>query len=305
MNILVTGGAGFIGSHLADKLIAKNHRVIIVDDLSTGKRANINPKAKFYKIKIQSSKLSPIFKKEKPEIIFHLAAQMDVRKSITQPLFDAETNILGSINLIENSVKHKAKKFIFISSGGAIYGDEVKIPTPEESLELPISPYGIAKLTVEKYLYYYNHQYRLPSLNLRLANIYGPRQDSMGEAGVVAIFCGQLKKSKALSINGSGKQTRDFVYVADVVLACLKSLVKKAQGTFNIGTAEETDINHLAKKLMQISQVKVRLNHRPAILGEQLRSCLNNKKARQFLNWQAEYDLDKGLKETWEWFQGN
>ena len=300
--ILVTGGAGFIGSHLVDELIKKNHQVIVVDDLSTGKKENLNPQAKFYKLKIQDRKLSLIFKKEKLEIVCHLAAQMNVRRSIADPIFDAQSNIIGSLNLLENCVKYKIKKFIFISTGGAIYGDRVKIPTLETEKEQPISPYGIAKLAIEKYLYYYSNQHRLPYTILRLANIYGPRQNHLGEAGVVAVFCNQLITKKPLWVNG-GEQTRDFVYAADVVSAVTKALPKKVQGIFNIATGKQTNIDNLAKKIIQIANTKVPVKHRPYIPGEQMKSCLSSNKIKHDLNWQPKYDLERGLKETWDWFQ--
>ena len=302
--ILVTGGAGFIGSHLVDEFIMQNHQVIVVDDLSTGKKENLNPQAKFYQLKIQDRKLSVIFKKEKPAIVCHLAAQMNVRRSIVDPIFDAQSNIIGSLNLLENCVKYKIKKFIFISSGGAIYGDGVKIPTLETEKEQPLSPYGIAKLALEKYLYYYSNQHRLPYTILRLANIYGPRQNYLGEAGVVAVFGHQLISKKSLWVNG-GQQTRDFVYVADVVSAVIKALPKQVQGIFNIGTGKQTNIDNLAKKMIQISQTKVFIKHRPYITGEQMKSCLSFNKIKHDLNWQPQYDLNKGLKQTWDWFKAN
>jgi len=302
--ILVTGGAGFIGSHLVDEFIMQNHQVIVVDDLSTGKKENLNPQAKFYQLKIQDRKLSLIFKKEKPAIVCHLAAQMNVRRSIVDPIFDAQSNIIGSLNLLENCVKYKIKKFIFISSGGAIYGDGVKIPTLETEKEQPISPYGIAKLALEKYLYYYSNQHRLPYTILRLANIYGPRQNYLGEAGVVAVFGHQLISKKSLWVNG-GQQTRDFVYVADVVSAVIKALPKQVQGIFNIGTGKQTNIDNLAKKMIQISQTKVFIKHRPYVTGEQMKSCLSFNKIKHDLNWQPQYDLNKGLKQTWDWFKAN
>ncbi|PIW95774.1 UDP-glucose 4-epimerase [Candidatus Kuenenbacteria bacterium CG_4_8_14_3_um_filter_39_15] len=302
--ILVTGGAGFIGSHLVDEFIMQNHQVIVVDDLSTGKKENLNPQAKFYQLKIQDRKLSLIFKKEKPAIVCHLAAQMNVRRSIVDPIFDAQSNIIGSLNLLENCVKYKIKKFIFISSGGAIYGDGVKIPTLETEKEQPLSPYGIAKLALEKYLYYYSNQHRLPYTILRLANIYGPRQNYLGEAGVVAVFGHQLISKKSLWVNG-GQQTRDFVYVADVVSAVIKALPKQVQGIFNIGTGKQTNIDNLAKKMIQISQTKVFIKHRPYVTGEQMKSCLSFNKIKHDLNWQPQYDLNKGLKQTWDWFKAN
>jgi len=301
MTILVTGGAGFIGSHLVDKLISKKHKVIIVDDLSTGQRKNLNPKAKFYKLKIQAGSLENVFKKEKPEAVFHLAAQMNVRKSIADPSFDADTNILGTLNLLENSVKYRIKKFIFISSGGAIYGDGVKIPTPETASEKPISPYGIAKLSVEKYLYYYHCQYNLNYFVLRLANIYGPRQNFQGEAGVVAIFCHNLKNNQPLYLNG-GKQTRDFVYVADVVSACLKVLSAKKSDIYNIGTGRETTIDQLAKLSLKISQKNSSIGRKPYIKGEQMKSCLSSAKIKKDLGWSPAFNLSVGLNETWKWF---
>jgi len=302
--ILVTGGAGFIGSHLVDEFIMQNHQVIVVDDLSTSKKENLNPQAKFYQLKIQDRKLSVIFKKEKPAIVCHLAAQMNVRRSIVDPIFDAQSNIIGSLNLLENCVKYKIKKFIFISSGGAIYGDGVKIPTLETEKEQPLSPYGIAKLALEKYLYYYSNQHRLPYTILRLANIYGPRQNYLGEAGVVAVFGHQLISKKSLWVNG-GQQTRDFVYVADVVSAVIKALPKQVQGIFNIGTGKQTNIDNLAKKMIQISQTKVFIKHRPYVTGEQMKSCLSFNKIKHDLNWQPQYDLNKGLKQTWDWFKAN
>lgn len=303
MKILVTGGAGFIGSHLVNSLVKARHKVVVVDDLSTGKKENLNSTAKFYRLNIKDQKVAAVFKKEKPVIVFHLAAQMNVRKSIADPVFDAETNIVGALNLLENCVKYNIRKFVFISTGGAIYGDGVKMPTPESTPEAPISPYGIAKLSLEKYLHYYHHQYGLNYSILRLANVYGPRQNYLGEAGVVAIFCNQLKNHQPLFINGSGRQTRDFVCVADVVAACQKVLVDRKPNLYNIGTGKENNINQLAAVLQKVSGVKVAIKHRPAIMGEQMRSCLSAQKIKSRLNWQPRYDLQKGLKETWEWFK--
>lgn len=303
MKILVTGGAGFIGSHLVGNLIQNNYSVIVVDNLSTGKRQNLNPRARFYRLDIQDKKLEQIFKKEKPQVVYHLAAQMNVRKSIADPIFDAQANIIGVLNLLENCVKYRIKKFVFISTGGAIYGDGVKIPTPETAIEAPISPYGIAKLATEKYLHYYHHQYGLNYTVLRLANIYGPRQNYLGEAGVVAIFCHQLKNNQPIFINGNGHQTRDFVFVADVVAAALKALKDKKPNIYNIATSKENNINQLASALQKVSGVKTPIEHRSAIKGEQMRSCLNYQKIKKHLGWSPKYDLEKGLRETWQWFQ--
>ena len=303
MKCLVTGGAGFIGSHLQDRLIKDGHQVVVIDNLSTGKRENLNPKAKFYKIDICSSRISQIFRKEKPEIVFHYAAQIDVRKSVESPIEDAKINILGTLNLLENCKKYKVKKFIFASTGGAIYGDAGIIPTPENYPEFPLSPYGIEKLVAEKYLNYYYKVSGLPYIALRLANVYGLRQNSQGEAGVIAIFCDKMLSKKQPIINGSGRQTRDFVFVGDVVEANILALKKNKIGIFNIGTAKETNVNTIFKKLKELTGSKCKEIYGPALLGEQKRSCLDFLKVKKELNWQPKHSLDKGLNKTVEWFR--
>jgi len=302
MKYLVTGGAGFIGSHLVDRLIKDKHRVIVIDNLSTGKKENLNPKAEFYKIDIQNPKISQIFKKEKPEVVFHFAAQIDVRKSVETPIEDAKINILGTLNLLENCKKSKVNKFIFASTGGAIYGEAGIVPTPETYLELPLSPYGIAKLAIEKYLNYYYKVFNLPYISLRLANVYGPRQNSKGEAGVIAIFCDKMLSGKQPIINGDGKQTRDFVFVEDVIEASILAMKNKKVGIYNIGTAKETSINEIFNLLKEIANLKIEKKYGPAKIGEQKRSCLNFKKAKKELNWKARYELKEGLKQTIDWF---
>jgi len=301
--ILVTGGAGFIGSHLVDRLIKEGHQVAVIDNLSTGKKENLNPKAKFYKIDICSPQISQIFKKEKPEIVFHFAAQIDLRKSVEDPLKDAEINILGSLNILENCRKFKIKKFIFASTGGAIYGDTEIVPTPEDYPEFPLSPYGIEKLTIDKYLNYYHEVFGLPYVSLRLANVYGPRQNSKGEAGVVAIFCDKMLSGGQPVINGTGIQTRDFVFVDDVIEANVLAMKSKKSGVFNVGTAKETDINTIFRKLKKLTGASCRKIHGPEKAGEQKRSCLNYSKAKKELKWQPKYDLDEGLKQTVNWFK--
>ncbi|MBU1131447.1 NAD-dependent epimerase/dehydratase family protein [Patescibacteria group bacterium] len=302
MKILVTGGAGFIGSHLVDKLIAKNHRVVIVDNLAAGKKEFLNKKAKFYKLDIVNPGLNKIFKKEKPEIVFHLAAQKSVPYSLKYPLEDASINVLGSVNVIENSLSAKVKKLIFTSTGGAIYGQTKLIPSPESTPENPDSPYGLNKLTVDKYLKnYYSRVKNLNYVSLRLANVYGPRQDPAGEAGVVAIFINNLLKNKQCFINGSGQQTRDFVYVGDVVDSCIKS-INKGQGIYNIGTSQETSINQLYQMISKlIADQKAR--HRKAIPGEVFRSVLKSNKAKRELSWESKIDLKSGIKRTTKYFQ--
>jgi len=301
--VLITGGAGFIGSHITDKLIEKGHQVVVIDNLSTGKKENLNPKDKFYEADICNSEISQIFQKEKPEIVFHFAAQIDVRKSVKDPIQDARVNILGSLNLLQNCQKMGVKKFIFASSGGAIYGDTNVILTPETHVENPESPYGICKLTIEKYLHFYKETFRLNYTTLRLANIYGPRQNSKGEAGVIAVFCDKMLKNEEVVINGDGEQTRDFVFVDDVVNAALLSMEQEKSDIYNIGTGIETNINEIFKKIKELTNSNTEEIHIPAKLGEQRRSCLDNSKAKKELNWKPEYNLEEGLEKTVKWFK--
>lgn len=294
--ILVTGGAGFIGSNLVDELIKKNYEAVIVDNLSSGKKENINPKAKFYEVDIlDKKKLEQVFIKEKPEFISHHAAQIDVRKSVSDPIFDARINIIGTLNLLELAKKYKIKKIVFASSGGAIYGDASIIPTPEDYLPQPISPYGISKFSIEQYLNYYHEIFGLEFTALRYANVYGPRQDPLGEAGVVAIFCNKLLNKEQLTINGSGKQTRDFVYVGDIVKANILAFEENINGIFNIGTGLEISINKLFEILIKISGTKIRKNYGQGLKGEQMRSCLEASKIKKISNWKAEVCLENGL----------
>ncbi|MCH7515783.1 MAG: NAD-dependent epimerase/dehydratase family protein, partial [Bacteroidetes bacterium] len=252
MKILVTGGAGFIASQIADVFIDEGHEVVVLDDLSTGFEENINPKAKFVRLNINDHKVSSLFEKEKFDVVNHHAAQMDVRKSVADPLFDANTNILGTINLLQHSVKFGVKKFLFSSTGGAVYGEQEYFPADENHPTHPVSPYGITKLCVEKYLFYYGGEYNLNYTVLRYANIYGPRQNPFGEAGVVAIFCTKLLKGEQPIINGTGKQTRDYVFVQDVVEANLLTLSDDKSDIYNIGTGIETNVNELFSFLIDI-----------------------------------------------------
>jgi len=304
MKTLVTGGAGFIGSNLTDRLIREGHKVVILDNLCTGKKEHLNPKAIFYNIDIQNPGIYRIFKKEKPDIVFHCAAQIDIRKSVADPVEDAKTNIMGSLSLIENfiKIKSKNKKFIFISTGGALYGDAKVIPTPEDYPAYPLSPYGVAKLTIERYLNYYHKVFGLNYVVLRLANVYGPRQNSEGEAGVVAIFCGKMLSGVRPIINGTGNKTRDFVFVQDVVEACVLAMRKNRVGILNIGTSKETTINTIFRKLRKLTGINYEEIHGPDKAGEQKRSCLDFKKAKKELGWTPKYNLDKGLEITVDWF---
>lgn len=303
MKILVTGGAGFIGSHLVDELIRKKHRVVVVDDLSVGLKSNVNPQARLIKLAIQDKKLKSVFSANKFDIVYHLAAQKNVRISVEDPVFDAEINILGSINLLEQCREYHIKKFIFSSTGGAIYGDTSSIPTLETHSEDPISPYGVAKLAIDKYLHYYHTVCGLRYVSLRLANIYGPRQDPKGEAGVVAIFFNRILKDLQPFINGNGRQTRDYVYVGDVVHASIVALRTSVKGIYNIGTGHETSVNELFDYIKQISNSQFRQKHAPAIPGEQQRSCLSTDKFRRQTGWSPSMNLPNGLALTYQWFK--
>ena len=300
--ILVTGGAGFIGSHVVDALVEAKHKVFVIDDLSSGKKANVNKKAKFFRLDIRNKRLAEIFHKIKPDYVFHLAAQKSVKKSVLDPAYDAEVNIIGSINLFENCRQYKVKKIIFSSTGGALYGDTHVMPTPETHHEAPISPYGVAKLSIEKYLYYYRQVYGQQYVILRYANVYGPRQDPEGEAGVVAIFLDRILTNKQPYINGHGRQRRDYVYVSDVVKANLLSLKRNILGIFNIGTARETSVNELFEQIRKISKTTFKQKHRTGLPGEQQRSCLSYKKFNKACNWHPSISLNIGLKQTYEWF---
>lgn len=307
MKILVTGGAGFIGSHLVDALVAKKHRVSVIDNLSTGFKKNINPKAKFYKADLANYKLiNKIIKKERPEAVFHQAAQMDVRKSVEDPMFDAKNNILASFNLIKTAHENKVRKFVFASTGGAIYGDTKNRPTSEAEKEWPLSPYGIAKLAVDKFLNYYREVHGLNFVSLRYANVYGPRQNPHGEAGVVAIFLNRMLKNKQPIINGNGKQTRDYVYVDDVVNANLLALKNfKKSGIYNVGTGKEIDVNQLFQETNKHFRNKFKESHGPVKIGEQRTSCLSHKKIKKELGWSPKVDFQTGIRKTFEWFKAN
>ena len=306
MKIIITGGAGFIGSHIADRLIAKGAAVTVIDNLSTGFESNINASAKFIRADITDFKnIEKIFIDERPDIIYHLAAQIDVRKSVSDPMFDAQTNIMGTLNLINLSAAHKIKKFIFSSTGGAIYGDTDIRPTPESHPEWPLSPYGIAKLTADKFLNYYNEISGFKYVSLRYGNVYGPRQNPHGEAGVVAIFLNKMLKNEQPVINGDGNQTRDYVYVEDVVKANILALENEnidKVGIYNVGTSVEISVNDLFKEINKNFDNKYRDVHGPAKLGEQKTSCLSFEKIKKDMNFIPKTDFSEGIKKTYEWF---
>lgn len=303
MKVLVTGGAGFIGSHLVDRLILEGHDSVVVDNLVTGKRRNINRAATFYKMDVQSWRLERAFRNERPNVVMHLAAQMDVRKSVEDPMFDAQVNVLGTLNVLQQAVKHGVRKVIFSSSGGAIYGEQETYPAPETHVLKPLSPYGLSKLCGEQYLSYFQRVSGLQAVSLRYANVYGPRQDPEGEAGVVAIFIQKMLNNEQAVINGNGRQTRDFVFVDDVVEANLAMMGQETQGTYNVGTGVETSINDLFRILVQHTGSTCKEMHGPAKKGEQARSVIDCTKLRQEVSWEPKADLSEGLKKTVEYFR--
>lgn len=306
MKVLITGGAGFIGSNIVDALIERHNEVIVVDDLSNGKLENVNKKAKFYKFDIRDKKLIDIFSIEKPDIVIHNAAQLSVRISVENPLLDAEINVIGGLNVFDCSAKSNVKKVIFASSGGTVYGEQLYFPADENHPTNPISPYGVAKLTSEKYLNYYFREYGLKYTALRYANIYGPRQDPLGEAGVVAIFSNKILKGQDPIINGDGNQTRDYVYVGDAVEANLLAMESDFIGCVNIATSIETTVNELFYALKEASGNKnIKEVHGPAKPGEQYRSVLSYNLAKEVLGWQPKTPINEGLIKTFEWFKNN
>ena len=303
MKVLVTGGAGFIGSHLVDRLVLEGHEAVVVDNLATGKRRNINRAARFYKMDIQSWRLERVFRNERPNVVMHLAAQMDVRKSVEDPMFDAQVNVLGTLNVLQQAVKHGVRKVVFSSSGGAIYGEQEAYPAPETHVTRPLSPYGLSKLCGEQYLSYFQRVSGLQAVSLRYANVYGPRQDPEGEAGVVAIFIQKMLNNEQAVINGNGRQTRDFVFVDDVVEANLAMMGQETQGTYNVGTGVETSINDLFRILVQHTGSNSKEVHGPSKKGEQARSVIDNTKLRHEVSWEPKADLSEGLKKTVDYFR--
>ena len=304
MKILITGGAGFIGSNVADRYLELGHEVIIVDNLVTGQRENIPKKAKFYQVDIcDADEITRIFNKEKPEIVNHHAAQMDVRKSVEDPIYDATVNVLGSLNLLQNCVQNKTGKFIFASTGGAIYGEQDYFPADEKHPLRPLSPYGITKLTTEKYLYFYHLTYGLNYTVLRYANVYGPRQNPHGEAGVVAIFSERILTGRQPIINGDGLQTRDYVYVGDVVKANQLVLNNGDNSIYNIGTGIETNVNELFTNIVRSAGRNVQEKHGEAKPGEQKRSVLDSARIAEELKWKPSVPLAEGIQNTVDFFR--
>lgn len=303
MHILVTGGAGFIGSHVTDALLDRGHAVHVLDDLSTGRAANVPAAAPLHQFDIRSDQAAALVEREQFDVLVHHAAQMDVRASVADPSFDADVNVRGFLNLAEAGRKNGLKKILFASTGGAIYGEPDYTPQDEDHPVRPLSPYGITKLCAEKYLYFYEQQYGIDYVALRYANVYGPRQSPHGEAGVVAIFTQRMLKGDQPIINGDGKQTRDYVFVGDVVRANLAALNYDGSGVFNVGTGVETNVNELFLTIRELTGADIPEEHGDAKPGEQQRSVLGYERTKRELGWSPQVDVGEGLQRTVEWFE--
>lgn len=303
MKILVTGGAGFIASHVVDLLVESGHDVVIVDNLSTGRKSNLNPKAKFYDIDIRSADMEQIFQDERPEVVDHHAAQMDVRRSVADPIYDADINVLGGLNLLNLAVKYKTRKFIHISSGGAVYGEPVYLPCDEKHPVQPLCPYGATKYMLELYLYMYQQTYGLDYSILRYPNVYGPRQDPNGEAGVVAIFTGLMLKGKPVTIYGTGEQVRDYVFVKDCARANQLLLENGSGKVYNLGYGIGTTVNQIFAGLKEVTGYGLDAHYGPARAGETFQIYLDATRAKQDLGWQPQVPLTDGLRKIVEYFQ--
>jgi UDP-glucose 4-epimerase len=302
---LVVGGAGFIGSHVVDALIMRGLNVVVMDDLSSGKKENIlNKDVVFIEGDIRDKELvNHTFEVHKPDFVFHLAAQISVSRSVREPQFDADVNIMGMLNLLEASVENKIEKFIFSSSGGVMYGANPSVyPTPETEPEMPFSPYGISKLAGERYLYFYKKEYGLDYTVLRYANVFGPRQNPQGEAGVVAIFTEGMLKKLSLTINGDGKYIRDYVFVEDVANANMLAMDNGKDETYNIGTGIAVDVNELFEYSKKINDYTQEASYGPERPGDLRKSILSSEKAEKVLNWQPHYTLEQGLIQTHDYF---
>jgi UDP-glucose 4-epimerase len=303
LNIVVTGGAGFIASHIVDAFIDRGHGVHIFDNFVTGQRHNLNGKAEIHEVDIAADRAAQLLERIKPDVLCHHAAQMDVRHSVADPGFDARVNILGFINLLQACKNTGVKKVIFASSGGAVYGDQDVFPAPEDHVTRPASPYGVSKRAGELYLSYYRQAFGLPYIALRYGNVYGPRQSAKGEAGVVAIFLSILLAGQTPTINGDGRQTRDYVYVGDVVAANVAALESSFIGAINIGTGVETDVVTIFQHLRDALGSATEAQHGPAKPGEQRRSCLDTRLAGKVLGWRAQVTLAEGLRRTASYYR--
>lgn len=303
MRILITGGAGFIGSHIADGYAALGHDLLVIDDLSSGKQENVAANARFVLCDAGSDTAVEAIRSFRPEVVNHHAAQVDVRRSVADPAFDARVNILATIRLLEACRESGVRKFLFASSGGAGYGEQETVFADESHPLRPVSPYGVAKMAAEMYLHFYRVQYGLDGTALRYSNVYGPRQDPLGEAGVVAIFSERLLKGQAAIVNGDGEQTRDYVFVEDVVRANVAALTRGGGRAINIGTGIETNVKTIFRTLRRLAGSRQEEIHGPAMPGEQRRSCLENRLALEELEWYPQVSLEEGLSRTLEYFR--
>lgn len=304
MRIMVTGGAGFIGSHLVDHFVAQGHEVVALDDLSSGTAAQVNPKARLVVADIRRPEARAAVLAFAPEVLCHHAAQMDVRKSVQDPAFDADVNLVGLLNLLEAGRQAGALQHVlFASSGGAMYGEQDTFPADEDHPVRPESPYGLAKALSERYLDWYQRFYGIGYTALRYGNVYGPRQNPHGEAGVVAIFCQRILNGQDITIFGDGTQTRDYVFVEDVVAANAAALDKRLLGGFNVGAGVETDVNLLARALLDASEAPVKVVHAEARAGEQKRSVITPARLQAATGWRPTVTVEAGLARTFAWFK--
>ena len=303
MKVLVTGGAGFIGSHLADALVELGHEVVVVDNLSTGFEHNINPSVRFYRLSIGDWELARVFEQERPQVVSHQAAQTVVTRSVAEPIFDAEQNILGSLNVILNCLKFGVNKLIYASSGGAAYGEPQYLPVDEKHSVNSISQYGISKHTVEHYLYLYSVLYELNCVVLRYSNIYGPRQNPEAEAGVVAIFAGKILSGEQPVIFGSGDKTRDYTFVSDVVTANILAIESGGNETYNIGTGKETSDQEVFDTVAGVLDYKGVAHYAPVREGEVQRMCLDSTKAARELGWLPQVGFEEGVRQSMAYYR--
>lgn len=304
MKCLITGAAGFIGSHLVDRLIEEDFLTVAIDNLSSGKQENVNPAAKFYHIDIRDSRIIDVFRQEKPEIVFHYAAHIEARESVDNALDDAMVNIIGSLNIIDQCRKHKVKKIIFASSGGEIYGDAYQIPTPESCPPQPVSPYGVAKLAVEHYLASYAALFGIDYVAIRYGNVFGPRQNPKGESGVIAIFGHKMMTGNDLFIHGDGKQTKDYIFIDDVIDATMLCFKKNIHGAINIATGREVSVIEIFEKIKKITGFAGKAKHIPLPACGFKRGCLCIEKAYCKLDWSPRIEFDNGLLKTIDWLEG-
>ena len=302
-HVVITGGAGFIGSHIADALLTRGWRVSIIDNLSTGKRENVHPGAELHVADIRETSTADLLAALRPDIVLHEAAQVDLRKSVVDPAEDADINVTGAVRLLQAAADANVKRFVFASTGGAIYGEPVgKAPQTEEHPRMPLSPYGCAKLAVEHYMHFFHRVRGLPCVALRYANVYGPRQDARGEAGVVAIFASRMLAGEEITINGDGEQTRDFVSVDDVVAANVAAAEGEFTGAYNVGTGIETSVNALFREMARIIGSSP-VRHGAAKEGEQMRSVLDGSRLRALAGLREPVLLRDGLEKTVAWFR--